>query len=112
LSQRSGAIAAFDRAVAIVPNRGDWWYRLGRLQLDNGHRAEALAALVQATELGDPVDPPPSWLADAHRIRGNALRLGGDRANALIHYRRYMQLAPSTAIDRGEVSDWISRLGG
>ena len=60
---------------------------------------------------GDETDPAPGWLAEAHRLRGEAHRLGGDRAQAIAHYRRYMEIAPDNAIDREDVVDRLARLG-
>ncbi|AKF05744.1 tetratricopeptide repeat protein [Sandaracinus amylolyticus] len=105
------AIAAYERAVAARDTQGEWWYRLGRLRLDAGQRAEAARALARATLLGEAATPQPGWLADAHRLQGDALRLGGERAGAIEHYRRYLEIAPASAIDRSEVRDAMMDLG-
>ena len=68
-------------------------------------------ALSKATEIGNQADPAPGWLAEGHRLRGEAHRLGGDRAQAIAHYRRYMEIAPNNAIDREDVVDRLARLG-
>jgi tetratricopeptide (TPR) repeat protein len=111
LRQLPRAIDAYTRAVAARENNGEWWYRLGRLQLDAGHAAEAARALGRATRLGDATTPQPYWLADALRLRGDALRLTGDRESAIEHYRRYLQIAPPTSIDRAEVRRALTDLG-
>ena len=72
--------------------------------------AEALGALVRATELGDALEDAPRWLANAHRWRAEAHRLGGQRGDAIRHYERYLELAPASDLDRTEVQDRLSRL--
>lgn len=110
LRRRPNAIAALRQALEGDATRGDWWYRLGRLQMDDGNRAAGVTAFERAIEIGDAATPPPGWLADAHRWLGEALRLGGDRENAVVHYNRYLQLAPATAIDRADVTRILSEL--
>ena len=112
LRDHPGAIAAFRRAVAGNPNRGDWWYRIGVLEFDSGNRQAAMEAFGRAVQIGDLITPPPGWLADSHRIFGDALRLGGDKAGAISHYERYLEIAPGTSIDRGEVTQQLNALKG
>jgi tetratricopeptide (TPR) repeat protein len=111
-NQLPQAIAAYERAVEAVDDNGEWWYRLGRLQLDRGNRAEAGRALARATLLGDAMSPLPGWLADAHRLQADALRLAGQRPEAIQHYRRYLELAPASAIDIRDVRRILLDLGG
>ncbi|HJL00348.1 MAG TPA: tetratricopeptide repeat protein, partial [Polyangiaceae bacterium LLY-WYZ-15_(1-7)] len=110
LGERGDAVRAYEQAVAGDATKGEWWYRLGRLRLDAGRRAEALGALVRATELGDALEDAPRWLANAHRWRAEAHRLGGQRGDAIRHYERYLELAPASDLDRTEVQDRLSRL--
>ena len=85
--------------------------RLGRLRFDANRRAEASQALARATLIGDAQETQPGWLPDAHRLHGDALRLGGERAGAIEHYRRYLAIAPAGAIDRREVRERLLELG-
>ncbi|MDQ3038082.1 MAG: hypothetical protein M3Y87_37160, partial [Myxococcota bacterium] len=55
--------------------------------------------------------PQPGWLADAHRLQGDAHRLGGERSSAIEHYRRYLEIASSGAIDRADVRRSLRDLG-
>jgi len=105
------AVEAYETAVNHDPTRGEWWYRLGRLRMDAGSAAAAREALERATTLGDPVEPQPAWLPDAHRLRGDAAKLSGNRQEAIAHYRRYLELAPPTAIDREDVERSLERMG-
>lgn len=106
------AIRAYEQALDRDSDRGEWWYRLGRLRLDAGRESDAQNALQRATALGEAATPRPGWLADAHRIQGDALRLMGQRAGAIEHYRRYLEIAPPGGIDRSEVEDNLRDLGG
>jgi tetratricopeptide (TPR) repeat protein len=111
LGDRPGAIRAYEAAVAADGSHGDWWYRLGRVRFDAGRAGEAVAALSRAIELGAGDGRNASWLAEAHRIRGEAHRLGGGRAAAIADFRRYLELAPASALDREDVQDRLFDLG-
>jgi len=111
LRQLSDAIRAYSAAVAAVDTNGEWWYRLGRLQLDASHTSESVHALGRAVLYGDATTPRPAWLADAHRILADGMRLSGDRAGAISHYQQYLSLAPSSAIDRDDVREALINLG-
>jgi tetratricopeptide (TPR) repeat protein len=111
LRQLPQAIDALNRAVTAVDTNGEWWYRLGRLNMDADHAAEGARTLGRATLIGEATTPSPFWLADAHRILGDAQRLLGDRAGAVEHYRRYLELAPPNAVDRREVRSALLDLG-
>ncbi len=105
------AVEAYRQATSHIDDNGEWFYRLGRLQLDRGDTSDAAAALQRATLLGDAMAPAPAWLADAHRVRGEVLRLLGNGREAIPHYRRYLELAPSGAIDRREIRQRLMDLG-
>jgi tetratricopeptide (TPR) repeat protein len=111
LREVSRAVTAYERALERDNSRGDWWYRLGRLQLDAGRRRDAIPSLDRAVLIGDAQDPPPAWLADAHRLLGNSRLQGGDRAAGVRHLQRYLEIAPANAIDRNDVRDMLMRMG-
>ncbi len=108
LGRRGDAIAAFEQALAASEDRGDWWYQLGRLRLDKGRDREALEAFERAAALEAELPPPPpggsqpEWAYESHRYLGDAARRRRPE-EALTHYRRYLELAPDTALDRAEV---------
>jgi tetratricopeptide (TPR) repeat protein len=104
------AIDAYKRALEHDNSKGQWWYRLGRLQLDAGRRTQAVPSLERATLIGDALEDPPNWLADAHRLLGDTLR-NSNRDQAIAHYRRYLEVAPDNAIDRNQVRDQLMRMG-
>jgi predicted Zn finger-like uncharacterized protein len=105
------ATQSYERALEQDGDQGSWWYRLGQVRMDAGDRNGAVPALVRAVEIGAPLDPAPTWLLDAHRVLGDAYRLGGDNASAIVQYRRYMELAPPNALDLEEVRDRLTDYG-
>jgi predicted Zn finger-like uncharacterized protein len=111
LRRRPDAIRAYQSAIEGVPENGAWWYRLGRLQLDDDRAADARATLTRAVLLGEAMGARPGWLADAHRILGESLRLAGDRAGAREHFERYLAIASPNAIDREDVERQLEQLG-
>ncbi len=111
LRQLPEAISAYERAVAATDTNGEWWYRLGRLLLDASRTAESVHALSRATLLGEAATPRPAWLADAHRILGDGMRLSNERAGAIQHYQRYLAIAPTSAIDRTDVRHALMDMG-
>ena len=82
---------------------------------DLGERAESDTAAKKAIEIGDKIDPVPYWLPDAYRLAGENAEGGGDKAGAIRLYKRYLEVAPSTAIDRQEIGkrlkEWGVQLG-
>jgi tetratricopeptide (TPR) repeat protein len=103
LRDLSAAIRSYQEAVRQVPENGDWWYRLGTLHLDKGSRDEARVTLAEAVLRGDRLIERPPWLADAHRLYADVLREGGRTAEALDHYRTFLNFAPPGHADRAEI---------
>ncbi|MCB9595883.1 MAG: zinc-ribbon domain-containing protein [Sandaracinaceae bacterium] len=111
LRRTDAAIDAYQTAVSHIDDNGLWFYRLGRFQLDRGRADDAAHSLQRATLLGDASDPLPSWLAQAHRLRGEALQRSGHARDAIPHYRRYLELAADSDIDRRDVRQRLMDLG-
>ena len=112
LRRRGDAIRAYANALQGDDDNGAWWYRIGRLQLDDDRSAEARASLNRAVLLGEAMDARPGWLPDSHRLLAETMRLGGERAGALEHLRRYLEIASPGAIDREDVERQVARLSG
>jgi predicted negative regulator of RcsB-dependent stress response len=104
------SIAAFEKAVAGAPEQGYWWYRLGRLQLDEGQRAKALTSLIEATSIGDEDPSGKAWVADSHRLTGDIYYALNKRQEAIVEYGRYLELADREAIDRADVQNKLGRI--
>lgn len=105
------AVLSYRKALDNDAKNGQWWYRLGSLQLDLGSRREAIGALERATTTSDNAVPPPAWLAEAHRLAGEALSANGDRKAAIVHYQRYLQLASRSALDRDAIVAVLRKWG-
>lgn len=110
LRRLSDAVASYERALEQDSSRGRWWWRLGTLRIDAGQRSEAGPALERAVGIGEEATSTPSWLADAYRLSGDVARQRGERQQAVAHYRRYLELAPESDIDRREVQDRLEDL--
>ena len=105
------AAKSYKEALARDPNNGRWWYRLGRVELDRGQRAAGYDAVDRAAKLGAAMQEPPRWLADTQLLLGEKFDQKGDKTQAAVHYRRYLELAPEGAIDRPEVEKRLEAIG-
>ena len=110
LGQREQALRAYAQAVQRKPEQGAWWYRLGVLQADQGQRAAAIESLGRAVQLGSKLAKPARWYVEALRLRGELLEAAGRRAEAVEHYRRYLDVAPPGALDRRAIQTRVVRL--
>jgi tetratricopeptide (TPR) repeat protein len=104
LRQLAAAIQSYQEAVKARPDKGEWWYRLGTLHLDQGSRDESRVALSEAVLRGDRLFEKPSWLADAHRLYAEVLRDAGRKGEAIEHYRVFLELAPAGHPERDEIA--------
>ncbi|MCS6856755.1 MAG: zinc-ribbon domain-containing protein [Sandaracinaceae bacterium] len=111
LRQILQAIAAYEQALSLAPDRAEWWYRLGRLALDAGRVQDSARALSRAIALAEAAPSDPPWLADAHRTIGEAQKFLGNREAAVEHYKHYLRLAPQGAVDRIDVIRELRSLG-
>jgi tetratricopeptide (TPR) repeat protein len=103
LRQREQSAQMWRIAVQKYPERGDWWYMLGRLYNDMGDRGSAQESLSKAKDIGDAQDPIPAWLPDVYRIMGEIARATNNKKAAIALYMRYLQIAPEGAMDKEEV---------
>jgi predicted negative regulator of RcsB-dependent stress response len=104
------AVRDLEKAVEGQPDNAYWWYRLGRLQLDEGMREKAFASLSTSASLGDEMPKQHGWLADSHRLIGDIYHAKGKRQEAIVEYGRYLELADRDAIDRAEVEDKLRKM--
>ncbi len=89
-----------------------WRYRYGKLLLDRGNVSGALALLVPAVLASEKMDPRPGWLAPVEFLSAEALRKSGKGADAVEHYRRFLEIAPVNSPDRADAQAAIAQLGG
>jgi predicted Zn finger-like uncharacterized protein len=105
------AITAYRTALTRDPARGEWWYRSAMLHADSGNRAEADTSVKRAIEIGDKTDPFPYWLPDSYRLAGENAEMRGDHTGAIRLFKRYVEIAPPTAIDRGVIEKKLKGWG-
>jgi|GEM_PF-573170 len=103
LRQLGEATQSYRIALSKDPQRGEWWYKFGRLSMDRGARADANEALEHARRIGDKMDPLPYWLSDVYRLSGELARASGDRKQAVVFFRRFLAIAPDGSLDRDDV---------
>jgi tetratricopeptide (TPR) repeat protein len=88
-----------------------WLYKYGKLLLQRGNTAAALSLLLPAAKTVEKSEQRPGWLAPLQFSTGQALAKAGRKAEAVEHYRRFMDLAPVTSPDRPEAQEQLKRLG-
>jgi tetratricopeptide (TPR) repeat protein len=103
------AVILYRNALQRRPNAGEWHQRLGRILADLGRLPEATAELQRATGLGDALNPPPPWLAQAHRQLGD-LQRDREPAEARRHYHRFLELAAPGAAGVADVRRALAEL--
>jgi predicted Zn finger-like uncharacterized protein len=99
---------------AISGNDGvaDWHYRLGKLLFQHGDPASALVELEKAVDLAEKSEKQRQFPRfDAHLIVADLLK-GRDAAKAIIHYKKFLALAPSDNAYRSDAEKQIVALGG
>ena len=96
------AIAAYRTALDGDPARGEWWYRLGRCcSADFGNRGDADAE--SSARSSRRQDRSVAVLAaGAYRLAGENAEASTTRG-AIRLYKRYVEIAPTAAIDRSEI---------
>jgi tetratricopeptide (TPR) repeat protein len=87
---------AWRRAIEGNGDIAEWRYRLGKILVQKGNRGAATPELAKAVELAEKEEgsATPAWLHDAHFLLGEGLR-GSDPSKALVHYQRFLELAPT-----------------
>ena len=111
LRQLSDAIAAYRTALSRDDTRGEWWYRVSMLTADTGNRRDADVGIKRAIEIGDKTDPMPYWLPDAYRLAGENAEARSDRTSSIRLYKRYVEIAPTAAIDRRQIEKKLKGWG-
>jgi tetratricopeptide (TPR) repeat protein len=115
------AMSEWQRAIAAdaVGPRSDgtiphpfWRYKYGKLLIEHGNAAAALAQLVPATLTAEKMDPRPGWLAPVEFLSAEGLRKTGHGKDAVDHYRRFLDIAPVTSPDRADAQAALAKLTG
>lgn len=107
----AGAMAEWARALQGDDKRPEWRYRFGRLLADKGNYKDAYGHLKFATEEGGSIQPRPGWFGQAQFEAGEASRKTGRKAEAIEHYKFYMQLTGPQDPDRKDAIRALKELG-
>jgi tetratricopeptide (TPR) repeat protein len=89
-----------------------WRYKYGKLLMMRGSVPAALKLLLPAATTVEKSDQRPGWMAPLEFLTGEALRKVGRKAEAVEHYRRFMDVAPVTSPDRSDAQEQLKRLTG
>ncbi|MDJ0868514.1 MAG: hypothetical protein QNK03_20570, partial [Myxococcota bacterium] len=94
LGDASRALEHLERALALQPERGDWWRRLGALLGDDGDPAQQLRAIEGELAAG-----PEAERAHALHQRAGRLAAGplADPERASAHYEPVLEVEPGHA---------------
>jgi tetratricopeptide (TPR) repeat protein len=107
-NQEASALAEWTRAIAGDQEPSDaatvrhpfWRFRYGKLLLERGGPAVALAQLLPAVTTAEAMTPKPGWLAPLEFLTAETLRKTGKRTEAVDHYKRFLEIAPVNSPDR------------
>jgi tetratricopeptide (TPR) repeat protein len=116
----AGAIGEWTRAIAgDGPANADgtvphpyWRYRYGKLLLEHGNVAAAMAQLLPAVLSAEQMDQRPGWLAPLEFLTAESLRKTGRSKDAVEHYRRFLDIAPVASPDRADAQAALAQLTG
>jgi tetratricopeptide (TPR) repeat protein len=111
LSDLRSAVAYYRRAVKVISDNADLFFKLSLSELNvYGYKA-AIPSLTQAVKLGEQSDPKSEWLPEALYRLGDAQLVTGKRGGAIASFKRYLEIAPEDHLDRSEVLANMERLG-
>jgi tetratricopeptide (TPR) repeat protein len=119
-NEDSSAMAEWTKAIAgdaeapdVATVRHPYWrYRYGKLLMERGATVAALAQLLPAVTTAEKLAPKPGWLGPLEFLTAEGLRKTGKKADAVEHYRRYLEVAPVNSPDRYDAQQAIAALGG
>ncbi|MDH5676905.1 MAG: tetratricopeptide repeat protein [Myxococcales bacterium] len=111
----SNAIASYRAALKADEENGEWWFQLATVYNDAGNANESFNAIQRAVRLGDAEDPVPYWLPEALHLAGAHAEKRSQRPLAIKIYKRYLEVAPETALDlpviQKKLKSWGVELG-
>jgi tetratricopeptide (TPR) repeat protein len=116
----AAALAEWPRAIAGdapgasgEPTSHPYWrYRYGKLLMEKGNKAAAMAQLLPAVAAGEKSEIRPGWLAPLEFLTAEGLRTSGHRADAIEHYKRFLEIAPVNSPDRYDAQKALDALNG
>ena len=110
LSDLRSANHYYSKAISELPNNAHLHFKYALTQMQiKGNRA-AIKPLVLATSKAEEQKIKEAWLPEAYYRLGVAQLSLGKKASAVNAFKRYMEIAPETALDRPEVISYLDRL--
>jgi predicted Zn finger-like uncharacterized protein len=88
-----------------------WRFKYGKLLLDRSGAGAALGQLVPAVTTAEKLEPRPAWVAPLEFQAAEALRKGGKKADAIEHYKRFLEIAPVNSPERADAQTALGQLG-
>ncbi len=111
LSEWARAIAGDAEPPGTESVRHPYWrFRYGKLLMEHGGPAVALAQLLPAAVTTEKVAIKPGWLAPLEFLSAEALRKTGKKAEAVEHYKRFLDIAPVNSPDRLDAQQALAAL--
>ena len=111
LAEWARAIAGDAEAAGVETVRHPFWrYRYGKLLMEHGGPAAALAQLLPAVSTAEKMSLKPGWLAPLEYLVADALRKTGKKADAIDHYKRFLEIAPVNSPDRLDAQQALASL--
>jgi tetratricopeptide (TPR) repeat protein len=108
LGLEAKALEQLRLATSAQPDNAAWAFRYGKL-LQVAHRdAEARVQLERAIELAEKLSPLPKWVWEAHHLLARAI---GPHPAAIIHWTKFLELAPRDNVYRAEAIQALAKLG-
>jgi predicted Zn finger-like uncharacterized protein len=121
-NDEAGAAAEWSKAIAGDGNATQsdgtaphpfWRYRFGKLLAEHGNTGAALVPLLAAAAAAEKMDQRPGWLGPLEFLTAEVLRKsGGRKADAVEHYRRFLDVAPVSSPDRADAQAALAQLTG
>lgn len=107
----ASALGEWSKAIQANANEPYWRFKYGRILLDRGNAKDAADHLAFAVDAGEKLQPRPGWVIPGEFLAGEALRKSGKKAEAIPHYKLYLQLSPPSAPDRKDAMAALAQLG-
>ncbi len=110
LADLRSAMSYYQRAIKEIPDDARLHFKLALARLRIGGNNTAIKHFAMAVKLTDNVENKPPWLPEALYRLGLAQQATGRRADAIASFKKYLEIAPSEAIDRTEVEAQLEQL--
>lgn len=103
---------AWRKAIAGNDEVPEWHYRIGKIYAARGNKAASGAEMLKViAQVEASEKPKPAWLFDAHFLAAEALRMSGDKAKAIEHFKRFLDLSPPDNAYRTDAEAALKSMG-